>query len=244
MSATQIVQEKCNSCNYVMTKPFEIRCPICGFKGEKKEEFPIEVFDWSTFKPKEQPQAKKQTKTAPKKKGSKQVQKELSQEELDGLYAQCNIIVGFIENVEEIEKSDSLYHLKINIGNEVKSVVTGLKKSHSIDQINKKKVAVIMNLAKAKLRGVLSEGMILTGINGESIKLLVPPENSEIGEQITLFDRNFDKSKIRPIMNKKNWNKLLEKLKIEKKVATLNGIHLITKSGPITCDLPDGTMIR
>lgn len=69
--------------------------------------------------------------------------------------------VGEVIECEKVAKSDKLLKSKIKIGNEVRQIVSGIAKYYSPEQMIGKKVVVVTNLKPVKLRGVLSEGMIL-----------------------------------------------------------------------------------
>jgi len=76
-------------------------------------------------------------------------------------FAKVKIVVGEILACERVEGSDKLLVSQINIGPETRQIVSGIAKYYSPDQMIGKKVLVITNLKPVKLRGVLSEGMIL-----------------------------------------------------------------------------------
>ena len=74
-------------------------------------------------------------------------------------------------------KADKLLVNKIQIGNEVRTIVSGIAKSYTPEQIIGKEVVVVANLTPVKLRGVLSEGMILCADDGKGGLALVSPES-------------------------------------------------------------------
>lgn len=64
-------------------------------------------------------------------------------------------------NAEKVEKSKKLLKLQLQVGNEVRQVVSGIAKDYEPSQMVGKTVVMVYNLKPVKLRGVLSEGMIL-----------------------------------------------------------------------------------
>ena len=63
--------------------------------------------------------------------------------------------------------------MKIDAGEEnYRNLVAGLRKYYSADELKGKKIIVIANLKPAKLRGVLSEGMLLAADDGENLRAL------------------------------------------------------------------------
>ena len=78
---------------------------------------------------------------------------------------------------EKVEGSDKLLRLDVEMGDEDRTVVAGIAESYSPEQLVGKTVVVVANLKPAKLRGVVSQGMLLaaTGPNGP---ILVTPETA------------------------------------------------------------------
>jgi len=73
---------------------------------------------------------------------------------------------------ENVEKSDKLLKLTVKCGKETRTIVSGIRESYSADDMVGKTVVIVANLKPAKIRGVVSEGMILAA--GE------PPELSVV----------------------------------------------------------------
>ncbi|MDF9824813.1 methionyl-tRNA synthetase [Breznakia sp. PF5-3] len=80
--------------------------------------------------------------------------------------------VGLIEKCEKHPKADKLLVSQINIGSEVRQVVSGIADAYKPEDMVGKKVVVVTNLKPAKIRGVESQGMILVGENGDQIEVL------------------------------------------------------------------------
>lgn len=76
-------------------------------------------------------------------------------------FEKVKLKVGEVIECEKIAKSDKLLKSKIKIGNEIRQIVSGIAKYYTPEQMIGKKVVVVTNLKPVKLRGVLSEGMIL-----------------------------------------------------------------------------------
>ena len=84
--------------------------------------------------------------------------------------------VGEIIKCEEVPKSKKLLCSQVQIGSEVKQIVSGIKKYYSPEEMVGKKVMVLVNLKPAKLAGVLSEGMLLCAEDDKGNLALVAPE--------------------------------------------------------------------
>ncbi len=91
-------------------------------------------------------------------------------------FAKVEIKVGEVIACERVEKSDKLLHETVKIGDEVRSVVSGIAKYYTPEEMVGKKVLVVTNLKPVKLRGVLSEGMILCAEDKDGNLALVSPE--------------------------------------------------------------------
>ncbi len=91
-------------------------------------------------------------------------------------FAKVELKVGEVIACERVEKSDKLLHETVKIGEEVRSVVSGIAKYYTPEEMVGKKVVVVTNLKPVKLRGVLSEGMILCAEDENGNLSLVSPE--------------------------------------------------------------------
>ncbi|MCL1986811.1 MAG: methionine--tRNA ligase, partial [Firmicutes bacterium] len=74
--------------------------------------------------------------------------------------------VGVVLECEQIEGT-RLLKSQIKVGEQVKQIVSGIANFYTPQQMQGKKVIVVTNLKPVKLRGVLSEGMILAASNGK-----------------------------------------------------------------------------
>ena len=84
--------------------------------------------------------------------------------------------VGEILSCEAVPKSKKLLCSQVKIGNQVKQIVSGIRKDYSPEEMVGKKVMVLVNLKPAKLAGVLSEGMLLCAEDENGVLSLMTPE--------------------------------------------------------------------
>ena len=79
-----------------------------------------------------------------------------------------------ILEIEDIKGADKLYKLKIDLGTETRTLVAGLKKHYTKDELEGKKIIVLTNLEPKTIKGIESKGMLLAAINGDQseVKLL------------------------------------------------------------------------
>jgi len=83
-----------------------------------------------------------------------------------------NLKVAKVTSVEDIPKADKLYIIKIDLGTEQRQIVAALKDYYSKEELLNKKIIVVTNLKKAKLRGYESQGMLLAGEDERDCGLL------------------------------------------------------------------------
>ena len=100
-------------------------------------------------------------------------------------FAKIELKVGKVLECKPVEGARKLLVSQIKIGNEVRQIVSGIAEHYTPEQMVGKKVAVVTNLKPVKLRGVLSEGMILASSDGKTLSLLTPdsedmPDGSKI----------------------------------------------------------------
>lgn len=76
-------------------------------------------------------------------------------------FAKLDLRTGKIISAEKIEKADKLLKLEIDLGFEVRTVVSGIAMHFSPGEIIGQQVTVVANLAPRKMRGITSNGMIL-----------------------------------------------------------------------------------
>ena len=79
-----------------------------------------------------------------------------------------------------MEKADKLLKFSVKVGEETRTIVSGIAKFYKPEEMIGKRVVVVSNLKAAKLRGIESQGMLLCACyvneNGEEEVVLVAPE--------------------------------------------------------------------
>ena len=84
-----------------------------------------------------------------------------------------------------MEKSDKLLKMSVRVGAETRTIVSGIAKYYTPEEMVGKTVVVVANLKPAKLRGITSEGMILCGEDSEG-KLTIVTTLSDIESGATV----------------------------------------------------------
>jgi methionyl-tRNA synthetase len=91
-------------------------------------------------------------------------------------FAKIDFKVGTILTAEKVEKADKLLKLEIDLGFEKRTILSGIAKHFSPDEITGKQVVVVANLAPRKMRGIQSNGMILMAEDKEGKLYFVSPD--------------------------------------------------------------------
>uniref|UniRef100_A0A182RLP2 tRNA-binding domain-containing protein n=1 Tax=Anopheles funestus TaxID=62324 RepID=A0A182RLP2_ANOFN len=94
--------------------------------------------------------------------------------------------VGRIVSVSRHPDADSLYVEKIDCGepNGPRTVISGLVKYVPIEQMQDRMVVALCNLKPAKMRGILSEAMVMCASSPDGVEILAPPEGAVPGDLV------------------------------------------------------------
>ena len=101
-----------------------------------------------------------------------------------GDFMKLDLRAGKIISAKKIEKSNKLLEIKVDIGLEQRTIVSGISKYFEADELAGQKVSVVANLAPKKLMGVESKGMILMAENPDGSLKFVETD-AEPGSPIT-----------------------------------------------------------
>jgi len=102
-------------------------------------------------------------------------------------FAKVEMRVGQVKTAERIVGADKLLKLTVDIGTEIRQICAGIAQFYEPEKLVGRKVAVVVNLAPRKLRGVESNGMIVAasvGPEGRPVLVGFPDEDVEIGARL------------------------------------------------------------
>jgi methionyl-tRNA synthetase len=100
-------------------------------------------------------------------------------------FTKMDIRLGTILVAEKVEKADKLLQLTVQTGIDTRTIVSGIAEHYSPEDIIGKTVAVLLNLAPRKIRGIESQGMILMAENEEGkLSFMIPEKLFEAGGEI------------------------------------------------------------
>jgi len=92
-------------------------------------------------------------------------------------FTKVDLRVGTVIEAENIPKSDKLLKLKVDTGLDQRTILSGISKYYSPDEIINKKVMVLINLKPRKMMGFESEGMLLLADDGDGNLSLMQPDS-------------------------------------------------------------------
>ena len=132
-------------------------------------------------KPKEKSKAKQSKKTASKKDNDDSIAAEI---EFDD-FAKVDLRIALIAKAEHVEGADKLLKLTLDLGEEQRTVFSGIKDAYRPEDLEGKLTVMVANLKPRKMRFGLSEGMVLAaGPGGKNIYLLEPHTGAVPGMRI------------------------------------------------------------
>jgi methionyl-tRNA synthetase len=100
-------------------------------------------------------------------------------------FFETSLKVGTIKSAMELEGSDRLLELKVDLGEgRLRQIVAGIKKFYSPDELVNTQVCVVANLKPANIMGKLSEGMLLAAKSGKKLILIRPEKEIRSGAKI------------------------------------------------------------
>lgn len=100
-------------------------------------------------------------------------------------FKKIELRVGTVKSVENHPKADKLYLLKVDLGNEERQLVAGLKQYYKPEELEGKQIIVVVNLEPAKLRGMESQGMLLAAEDDDgNVSILIPDKKIKNGSEI------------------------------------------------------------
>ncbi len=93
-------------------------------------------------------------------------------------FSKLDIRTGTITSAEKVKKADKLLKLTVDLGFETRTVVSGIAKHFSTEEVIGQQVLLLANLAPRKLRGVESQGMILMAEDEKGNLVFVQPKDA------------------------------------------------------------------
>ncbi|NXA52994.1 AIMP1 protein, partial [Nothocercus julius] len=150
--------------------------------------------------------------------------------------SRLDLRVGCIITAEKHPDADSLYVEQVDVGEaSPRTVVSGLVKHVPLDQMQKRMAILLCNLKPAKMRGVVSQAMVMCASSPEKVEILAPPPGAVPGERITFEGFPGDPEKeLNP--KKKIWEQIQPDLHTNDQcIATYKGVPFEVKGKGVCC---------
>lgn len=144
--------------------------------------------------------------------------------------SRLDLRIGCIVTAKKHPDADSLYVEEVDVGEAApRTVVSGLVNHVPLEQMQNRMVILLCNLKPAKMRGILSQAMVMCASSPEKVEILAPPNGSVPGDRITFdaFPGEPDKE-LNP--KKKIWEQIQPDLHTNAEcVATYKGVPFEVK---------------
>ncbi|XP_044284594.1 aminoacyl tRNA synthase complex-interacting multifunctional protein 1 isoform X2 [Varanus komodoensis] len=195
---------------------------------------PVAV-DVASSELKEQPKGaseEKKKKDKAEKKGEKKEKKQsAANDDLKPLdVSRLDFRIGCIMAAKKHPDADTLYVEEVDVGEaNPRTVVSGLVKHIPLEEMQNRMAIFLCNLKPVKMRGVLSQAMLMCASTPEKVEILIPPSGVVPGERITFegFSGEPDKE-LNP--KKKIWEQIQPDLHTNDQcVATYKGVPFEVK---------------
>ena len=100
-------------------------------------------------------------------------------------FSKIKLVVGKVIDVKDHSNSDRLYILKVDLGNEVRQIISGIKQWYKKEELLNKKIIIVYNLQPKNFRGVESQGMLLAAEDGNgNLSLLTVDKDIKEGSYV------------------------------------------------------------
>lgn len=100
-------------------------------------------------------------------------------------FKKLEIRIGTVAEVERVPGSKNLYRMQVDMGNEMRQIVTGLVGLYTEEELRGKTIAVLTNLKPARIFGQVSNGMLLAAEAGDRLALLTVDREIPNGARVT-----------------------------------------------------------
>ncbi|XP_032079716.1 aminoacyl tRNA synthase complex-interacting multifunctional protein 1 isoform X1 [Thamnophis elegans] len=186
------------------------------------------------------PSEEKKKKDKTEKKGEKKEKKQSSANDdskpLD--VSRLDLRIGCIMTAKKHPDADSLYIEEVDVGEaNLRTVVSGLVKHVPLEEMQNRMAVFLCNLKPVKMRGVVSQGMLMCASTPEKVEIILPPNGVVPGEKITFEGFSGEPEKeLNP--KKKIWEQIQPDLQTNDQcIATYKGVPFEVK-GKGVCRAP------
>lgn len=99
-------------------------------------------------------------------------------------FKKVKLQVGEIKEVKDHPNADKLYILLVDLGTQTLQLVAGVKPYYKKEELLGKQIVVVSNLIPINIRGVESQGMLLAGLDENTLAIITPERKLKLGSII------------------------------------------------------------
>jgi methionyl-tRNA synthetase len=99
-------------------------------------------------------------------------------------FARLKLRVAEVLAAEKVANADRLLKLEVKVGDERRTIVAGIARYYRPEELVGKKVVIVANLKPAKIKGIVSQGMVLAAVAGDTLSLITPERAVQDGAQV------------------------------------------------------------
>lgn len=100
-------------------------------------------------------------------------------------FTKVQLKVAKVVAAEKVQGADKLLKLALDVGGELRQVVSGIAKHYTPEEITGKTIILVSNLKPAKLRGIESQGMILAATSGDNLSVVTLDKEIPSGSKVS-----------------------------------------------------------
>ena len=99
-------------------------------------------------------------------------------------FKKVELKIGRIVSAEELEGSEKLLRLKVDLGEDTRQIIAGIKTTYAPGELIGREIAVVVNLKPKTILGLESQGMLLAASSAEGPVLLGPDRPVDPGAEV------------------------------------------------------------
>ena len=99
-------------------------------------------------------------------------------------FDKIDLRIGKVLEVKKHPRADKLLVFKIQLGEEIRQIVSGIAKYYSPEELVGKNVVIVANLKPIKLRGEESQGMILSAADEKKLSVITTLSGIDSGAKV------------------------------------------------------------
>ncbi|MCP4724618.1 MAG: methionine--tRNA ligase [bacterium] len=100
-------------------------------------------------------------------------------------FKKIDLRIAEIKSASPVPKTEKLLRLEVDDGEDIRFIISGIADKYTSEDLVGKKIVLIANLKPAKIRGEISNGMLLAAVEGEDLALIIADKDMKTGTRIS-----------------------------------------------------------